>query len=73
MIRMALDGNGKIFLDEAGTASGRGAYVCRKRECLDGLLQCGRVNRAFRKKGVVPTTSEDLKSFRKKITRLALP
>jgi uncharacterized protein len=73
MIRMALDGNGVISVDEAGTAPGRGAYVCRKRECIDDLLQGGRIYRAFRKKGVVQTGPEDLKHFRKKIIHLALP
>jgi len=65
---MALDEDGKILLDKGGTASGRGAYVCRKRECIDGLVQCGRFSRAFRKKGVVQAGSEDLKHLREKIT-----
>jgi len=72
MIRMALDAGGKLLLDMGGAAPGRGAYVCRKRQCLDVLVQGGRISRAFKKKGVLQTCPGDLEHFRKEITHFPL-
>jgi uncharacterized protein len=73
MIRMTLGDDGKILVDVRYTAPGRGAYVCRKRECLDALARGGMFGRAFRRKGVVQTGPKDLTRLRREMTRLALP
>lgn len=73
MIRMAVDGEGNILMDADGTFPGRGAYVCRKKECIDGLAQGGRIAREFRKKGKVQAGPEALKGLMKKLTELVSP
>lgn len=35
MIRVIRDGEGAISLDLTGRKNGRGAYLCRSRECFD--------------------------------------
>ncbi|MCQ2495363.1 MAG: YlxR family protein [Lachnospiraceae bacterium] len=34
MIRVILDPEGNIDLDDTGKRNGRGAYICKKRECF---------------------------------------
>lgn len=57
MIRIARDKTGNIRVDEAGRADGRGAYVCRDRECVNRLCEKRRLNRAYRTQ-VEPQTYE---------------
>ena len=37
-----------IFFDKAGKASGRGAYVCKSKECVDLALKKKSFNRALK-------------------------
>ena len=45
------DENGKeaylISLDKTGKAAGRGAYICKKAECLEKAVKAKRLQRAF--------------------------
>ena len=48
LVRIASDGDGRVAWDRAGTAPGRGAYVCSTMECVDQALRRGRISRALR-------------------------
>lgn len=39
LVRLACAGRGGIELDIHGKMEGRGAYICRRRECLDKALK----------------------------------
>jgi predicted RNA-binding protein YlxR (DUF448 family) len=39
---------GDVIPDESGRAAGRGAYVCRTRDCLDKALTKGALSRALK-------------------------
>ncbi len=39
MVRVILTPDGKIELDLTGKKNGRGAYVCRNRECLEKAMK----------------------------------
>lgn len=43
MIRIIKTNEDKIFLDDTGKKNGRGAYICKTKECL---------NKAFKTKGI---------------------
>ena len=47
LLRLVRRSDGRVDAD--GTASGRGAYVCAERECLERALKPGRLAHAFRK------------------------
>lgn len=53
-IRIVLPKEGTAFLDREGTALGRGAYVCRNRECIRKLCKSRRLSHLLR--GPVPET-----------------
>jgi len=40
--------DGRVTWDPAGTAPGRGAYVCSTMECVERALRRGRLSRALR-------------------------
>lgn len=48
LVKLLRRADGRVFVDRAGTAPGRGAYVCPERKCVDGALKRGRLARAFR-------------------------
>jgi uncharacterized protein len=48
LIRIVKDKEGKIFLDPAGKANGRGAYICKDIECLQKAIKSKGLNRAFK-------------------------
>lgn len=60
LIRIALPKNGQAQIDPDGTIPGRGAYVCRNRECVERLCRTRRLSRLLR--GEVPeAVYEDLR------------
>ena len=49
MIRVVKSPEGEISLDFTGKKSGRGAYICKKEECLDKVIKTKRLERVFEK------------------------
>ena len=45
---MVRNKNGEVFLDKTGKANGRGAYVCKSKDCFDKLKKTRALNRAFK-------------------------
>lgn len=50
LIRIVKNKEGKIFVDETGKASGRGAYICNNLECLEMAIKSKRLERVFEAK-----------------------
>ena len=48
MTRVCKTASGDIFVDNTNKASGRGAYVCKNKECLDSVFKKRGLNRAFK-------------------------
>lgn len=48
LVRLILDDQGRALIDKEKRASGRGAYVCPDRSCLQGVLKRSILSRAFR-------------------------
>ncbi len=48
LVRVVRNKNGEIFLDKTGKANGRGAYVCKAKDCFDKLKKTRALNRAFK-------------------------
>ncbi|HEX2025869.1 MAG TPA: YlxR family protein [Actinomycetota bacterium] len=48
LLRLARDPAGTVSVDPAGTAPGRGAYVCRRAECVRAATTGGTLARALR-------------------------
>lgn len=48
LVRVVKNKDGEIFLDKTGKANGRGAYVCKSKECFDKLKKSRALNRAFK-------------------------
>ena len=46
LVRVVRTPEGEILLDPTGRHNGRGAYVCRKVECLDKAVNAKRFERA---------------------------
>ena len=46
--RLVKNKQGEIFLDKAGRANGRGAYICNSPECLEKVKKQKILNRAFK-------------------------
>ena len=47
-IRIVKNKDGEIFVDKTGKANGRGAYVCKSKECFAKLVKTKALNRAFK-------------------------
>ena len=47
MIRIVRAPSGEISADITGKKPGRGAYICKKKECFDSALKTHAFNRAF--------------------------
>ncbi len=50
LIRIVKDKQGNISLDITGKASGRGAYICNKVECLEKAVKSKRLEKSFEMK-----------------------
>ena len=61
-IRVVKTPEGKIELDRAGKANGRGAYVCFLRSCWDEALSKDRLGRALRT-SISSDVRDELQSF----------
>ncbi len=48
LVRVVRTPEGAVVVDELGKKNGRGAYVCRQRECWRQALQGHALNRALR-------------------------
>ena len=50
LIRIVKNKEGKIFVDETGKASGRGAYICNNIQCLEKATKFKRFEKCFETK-----------------------
>ena len=50
LIRIVRSKEGVISLDESGKANGRGAYVCKKKACLERAVKTKGLDRAFKER-----------------------
>ena len=50
LMRIVKSGEGVISFDRVGKAPGRGAYVCRSKECLDRAVRQRQLERALETK-----------------------
>ncbi len=48
LLRIVKNKDGEIFVDKTGKANGRGAYVCKNKECFEKLKKTKALNRAFK-------------------------
>lgn len=47
LVRIVRDPEGNISVDLSGKKSGRGAYICRDKKCLNAAKRAKRLDRAF--------------------------
>lgn len=47
LLRVVKNKDGKIFIDLSGKADGRGAYICKSKDCADKLLKKKVLNKVF--------------------------
>lgn len=48
-VRLVVDSSGQVLMDKRGEMKGRGAYICKNRECLERLFKHKRLGRVFRR------------------------
>lgn len=48
LVRIVKNSEGVVLADESGKAAGRGAYVCKCRDCVEQLVKKRALNRAFK-------------------------
>lgn len=48
LLRVVKNNQGEIFVDTTGKANGRGAYVCKNKECFNKLKKSKGLSRAFK-------------------------
>ena len=48
LIRLVLDQTFQVIRDDSGKEQGRGAYVCKRAQCLKQLSRHKRLNKVFR-------------------------
>lgn len=48
LIRIVKNKDGEIFIDITYKANGRGAYICKDKECLEKAIKSKALNRAFK-------------------------
>ena len=49
-LRIVKSTDGNIIIDIRGNMSGRGAYICKKQECIEKTVKQQKLNRAFKGK-----------------------
>ena len=47
LIRVVLNKEGKLFVDNTGKAEGRGIYICDNEECLEKFRKNKKIEKAF--------------------------
>ena len=60
LIRIVKDPEGKISIDFTGKKNGRGAYICKNKECLELAFKKKQLDYSFKEK-VEPSVYENLK------------
>ena len=63
LIRIVKNKDGEIFVDKTGKQNGRGAYVCKDRNCFEKLKKQKILNKTFKvnvDEKVYSTLEEDL-------------
>ena len=66
LVRIVRTPEGELLLDESGKLSGRGAYICPKKECFEKALKAKRIE-----KSLEVSLSEDFcNSVRKKLSEV---
>jgi predicted RNA-binding protein YlxR (DUF448 family) len=68
-LRIVLAPNGEACVDWRHKLPGRGASVCWKRSCLEGLRQKGPLNRSFKADVALPEGDWPLSAALKQLTR----
>lgn len=48
LVRIVRSKSGDINLDETGKADGRGAYICKSKECIEKLFKSKGLNKSFK-------------------------
>ena len=48
LLRIVKNKDGEIFVDKTGKANGRGAYVCKNKDCFEKLCKQKSLNKAFK-------------------------
>ena len=48
LVRVVKNSEGNIFVDLTGKANGRGAYICKSKECFAKLKKQKALNKAFK-------------------------
>lgn len=48
LLRIVKNKDGEIFVDKTGKANGRGAYVCKEKECYQKLCKQKSLNKSFK-------------------------
>ncbi|NLV48736.1 MAG: YlxR family protein [Clostridiaceae bacterium] len=48
LIRVVVDQNGEMSLDQTGKKPGRGAYVCRSRNCIEEAIRVHRLAKGLK-------------------------
>ncbi|MCR5848907.1 MAG: YlxR family protein [Lachnospiraceae bacterium] len=48
LLRIVRTPEGEVITDETGRANGRGAYVCKNRECFEKLMKNHALDKAFK-------------------------
>lgn len=59
LLRIVKNAEGAISFDRVGKAPGRGAYICKARECLDKAMKQRQLERALETK-IEPAVFEQL-------------
>ena len=47
-VRVVKTSNGEIVLDKTGKLNGRGAYICKSKECMEKCKKTHALERAFK-------------------------
>lgn len=48
LIRIVRTPNGEFIIDSTGKAQGRGAYICKSRECIEKCIKKRALNKSFK-------------------------
>ncbi len=48
LLRIVKNKDGEIFIDKTGKANGRGAYICKSKDCFNQLCKQKSLNKAFK-------------------------
>jgi len=66
MLRIVKTNEDQYFIDPTGKANGRGAYICKSKDCFEAALKNKGLERSYKAK-IPPTIVEELKEAMKSI------